>query len=200
VTPVSRPEIVRRQRGDSEAPLKIVVTGPFSAGKTTFIKTITPEGFMGTDRAVTDDSRSRKEQTTVAMDFGKLVFDDEATLQLVGTPGQDRFDVMWEILSRGMIGFVLLVDPYAPGGLVEAAALLARFRGFRPVPYVVGVTHLDTSVPPGSVLRVRQELQIPAGVPVGPCDPRNREQVKTALLQLLGLILDEAEDASAATG
>jgi signal recognition particle receptor subunit beta len=202
VTTRSRAGIVRRQRRDEDNPLKIVVTGPFSAGKTTFIQTISEDGFLATDRAVTDASRARKTQTTVAMDFGKLTFGDDLSLQLVGTPGQDRFEVMWEILSRGMIGFILLVDASAPDGLEEAAQILGRFQGFRGVPFVVAVSHLDDrSADPSRTLdEIRRGLGVARGVPVGPCDPRVKEDVKAALLQLLGLILAGAARPSAATG
>jgi signal recognition particle receptor subunit beta len=189
-----RPQIVARQRDEDEKPLKIVVTGPFSAGKTTFVRTISEGGFLGTDRSVTDASRDIKPQTTVAMDFGRLEIGPDLNLQLVGTPGQQRFDVMWEILARGMLGFVLLVDPGAPDSLAEAAQILTAFQGFRDVPFVVAATHLDGRPAPYSsdLQMVRGALGLGAEVPVIGCDPRVKEDVKGAVIQLLTEIMGAA--------
>ena len=62
------------------------------------------------EKGITDETRSRKTDTTVAMDFGRITIDRDLVLYLFGTPGQDRFDFMWEILGEGMLGYVLLVD------------------------------------------------------------------------------------------
>src|SRR5919106_1138211 len=143
----SRAAIVRRKRSTTTRPmarpLKIVIAGPFAAGKTTLIKTISEVAIVGTDRVVTDDTKNVKERTTVAMDFGRITFAQDLTLFLFGTPGQRRFEVMWEILSEGMIGFILLVHAGDERSIEEAAHILETFRQYADVPYVVGVTHLD---------------------------------------------------------
>src|SRR5918997_6020878 len=141
-----RTRTVRRSRARTTKtvrPLKIVITGPFAAGKTTFIKTISEVAIVGTDRGISDETRSVKARTTVALDFGRLTFADDLTLFLFGTPGQRRFEVMWEILSDGMIGFVLLVASAEPRSVAEAAHILETFKAYADVPYAVGVTHLD---------------------------------------------------------
>src|SRR5664280_432673 len=79
--------------------VKIVVTGPSAAGKTTLIRTISEITVLSTEHDVTDETRSVKAETTVAMDFGRITIDRE--LVLFGTPGQDRFDFIWEILGEG---------------------------------------------------------------------------------------------------
>src|ERR671919_733369 len=143
----SRAAIVRRKRSTAARPtarpLKIVVTGPFAAGKTTLIKTISEVAVVGTDRDVTDESGSVKASTTVAMDFGRITFSDGCSLFLFGTPGQRRFEMMWEILSEGMIGFIVLVNAADERSADEAAHILGTFREYADVPYIVGVTHLD---------------------------------------------------------
>src|SRR5919106_6492960 len=143
----SRAAIVRRKRSTTTRPmarpLKIVVTGPFSAGKTTLIKTISEVAIVGTERDVSDDTRSVKANTTVAMDFGRITFADGCCLFLFGTPGQRRFEIMWEVLSEGMIGFIVLVNAADDRSTGEAAHILDTFREYADVPYVVGVTHLD---------------------------------------------------------
>jgi len=83
--------------------VKMVVTGPFSAGKTEFIKTISEIDVVSTERKITDETKRVKEATTVAMDFGRITVDEDLVLYLFGTPGQKRFDFMWEILSEGML-------------------------------------------------------------------------------------------------
>src|ERR687896_2266142 len=143
----TRTNIIRRTRtgtnGKVAKPLKIVVTGPFSAGKTTLIQTISEVAIVGTERDVTDETRSVKERTTVAMDFGRITFAQDLTLFIFGTPGQRRFEVMWEILSEGMIGFILLVNAADDRSLEESAHILDQFRRYADVPFVIGVTHID---------------------------------------------------------
>ena len=199
-----RTEIVRRQRreDDPSRSFKLVVTGPFSAGKTTFIRTISQGDYLDTDRAVSDASKSRKPQTTVAMDFGRLDFGNGLTLQLVGTPGQQRFDVMWEILSKGMLGFVLLVDPTAPEAFEEAGLILESFTGHGDVPFVVAVSHLDEAAQGAEtdLRRVRRSLGLGAGVPVLACDARDKEEVKAVVLKLLGEIMARRSPDRSATG
>lgn len=201
----SRARIVRRQRSSatrSARPLKIVITGPFAAGKTTFIKTISEVAIVGTDRGITDDTRAVKPRTTVALDFGRLTFADDLTLFLFGTPGQRRFEVMWEILSEGMIGFVLLVNAADERSAAEAAHILETFKEYADVPYAVGVTHLDEAAASSeaAVQEVRAALDLPDHVLVTAVDPRDKGDVKDVLLHILLSVLDRLETASSATG
>ena len=190
----SRAGVVYTKRSDRTSrsrPLKIVVAGPFSAGKTTLIKTISDTAIVGTERAITDSSGTNekngaKKETTVAMDFGRINLGPDLALSLFGTPGQKRFDVMWEVLSEGMLGFVLLIDASLPGSLADAATILETFLSYADVPFVVGVTHLD-EVPAKQdrISEARVALGIPPEVPVVPCDPRRRDHVKALLLDVL---------------
>nr|MCU0265583.1 ATP/GTP-binding protein [Actinomycetes bacterium] len=116
----------RTRRGGQA--VKIVVTGPFSAGKTTLIRTISEITVLSTERGITDSTRSRKAETTVAMDFGRITIDRDLVLYLFGTPGQERFDFMWEILGEGMLGYVLLVDAEREDSLAESIGILEAFR------------------------------------------------------------------------
>jgi signal recognition particle receptor subunit beta len=201
----SRATLTRRQRSlerGRSKPLKIVVTGPFAAGKTTLIETISEVAVVGTERDVTDGARARKRRTTVAMDFGRITFGDDLALFLFGTPGQRRFEMMWEILSDGMLGFILLVHAGDPRSLAEAAHILETFRRYADVPYVVGVTHLDrVQEAPAAVLRrVRGALGVPGDVPVVGCDVRRREDVKALMLHILFGVLGRLERAASRTG
>ena len=197
---MARAKIVRKQHAGVTTglskPLKIVVTGPFSAGKTTLITTISEITVVGTERAVTDETRAAKGNTTVAMDFGRITFDDLA-LFLFGTPGQRRFEVMWEILADGMIGFIVLVNAADERSGEEATHILAMFKKYADVPYVIGVTHLDeVSRPEDEVLgEIRELLEAPEDVEVVACDVRNREHVKQLILITLFGVMTRLEAA-----
>ena len=86
--------------------VKMVITGPFSSGKTEFIRSISEIEVVSTERGITPDTAEsqQKDNTTVAMDFGRITVDDDLVLYLFGTPGQRRFDFMWEILAEGHAG------------------------------------------------------------------------------------------------
>ena len=94
---------------------KMVITGPFSSGKTEFIGVISEIDVVSTERKISSAAEEKvKESTTVAMDFGRITVGEDLVLYLFGTPGQRRFDFMWDILSQGMLGFVVMVDSTKP--------------------------------------------------------------------------------------
>jgi small GTP-binding protein len=185
----------KRRRNGGQA-VKIVVTGPFAAGKTTLIRTISEITVLSTEKDITDSTRSRKAETTVAMDFGRITIDRDLVLYLFGTPGQDRFDFMWEILGEGMLGYVLLVDATREDSLEEAMSILAAFRRMARVPFVVGLNRTDGLDPAGEA-RVREVLELDPDVPVVPCDATDRESVKAVLLALLSAVVDSIDAAAA---
>src|SRR5574337_905966 len=94
--------------------VKMVVTGPFSSGKTQFIRSISEIDVVATERKISSEAERIKDSTTVAMDFGRITVDNDLVLYLFGTPGQKRFDFMWELLSEGMLGFIVIVDSTRP--------------------------------------------------------------------------------------
>ena len=105
--------------------VKIVVTGPFNAGKTEFIQSVSEIDVVSTERKISSKKEKVKEATTVAMDFGRITVDEDLVLYLFGTPGQKRFDFMWEILSEGMLGFIVIVDSNRPETFREARTILS---------------------------------------------------------------------------
>jgi small GTP-binding protein len=179
-----------RRRGGQA--VKVVVTGPFSAGKTTLIRTISEITVLSTERGITDSTRKRKAETTVAMDFGRITIDRDLVLYLFGTPGQDRFDFMWEILGEGMIGYLLLVDAAREDSIQEAAGILDAFRTMARVPFVVGLNRAGSDEHM-LVESVRSRLEIPSDIAILPCDATDKESVKNVLLALLYAVLDEVE-------
>ncbi len=185
----------RRRHGGTA--VKIVVTGPFSAGKTTLIRTISEITVLSTETDITDATRSRKAETTVAMDFGRITIDRDLVLYLFGTPGQERFDFMWEILGEGMLGYILLIDASREDSLEQAVGILAAFRKMARVPFVVALNHAD-GLDPLEEDRVREVLELAEDTPVVPCDATDRESVKSVLLALLYCVVDSIDSPAAA--
>ncbi len=187
----------RNRRRTQGTAVKIVVTGPFAAGKTTLIRTISEITVLSTEKGITDETRSRKNDTTVAMDFGRITIDRDLVLYLFGTPGQDRFDFMWEILGEGMLGYVLLVDASREDSLQEAVGILEAFRKMARVPFVVGLNRAE-GMDEGDEAKIREVLDLEPDVPVVPCDATDRESVKSVLLALLYAVVDSLDSAAAA--
>ena len=187
----------RIRRRTAGTAVKIVVTGPFAAGKTTLIRTVSEITVLSTEKGITDETRSRKTDTTVAMDFGRITIDRDLVLYLFGTPGQDRFDFMWEILGEGMLGYVLLVDATRPDSLDEAVGILDAFRRMARVPFVVGLNRSE-GLDEADEARVRSVLDLDPDVPVVPCDATDRESVKSVLLALLYAVVESLDSAAAA--
>lgn len=185
----------RRKHGGTA--VKVVVTGPFAAGKTTFIRSISEITVLSTDRPISDEDSARKAETTVAMDFGRITIDRDLVLYLFGTPGQERFDFMWEILGEGMLGFVLVIDVEDPDHMDEAALILETYRRFTSVPFVVALNRGGASTEPYEAL-VRKRLVLEPAVQVMSVDATDKESVKHVLLALLYAVLDEVEHAAAA--
>lgn len=176
--------------------LKIVVTGAYAAGKTSFISSISDIEVVDTEADVSAaDELEIKNRTTVALDFGRIEITPELALLLFGTPGQERFDFMWDILAQGCIGYVVMVDATRPAQLKEAAHVLSYFSQLTNAPFVVVANKQDdpTCLP---VEYIRYRLGVPEYIPVLPCVANDKESVKTVLLTLLDLIYAETEAVS----
>jgi len=169
--------------------VKIVVTGPFSAGKTQFIQTISEIDVVATERRITSPREQIKAQTTVAMDFGRITVDEDLVLYLFGTPGQRRFEFMWEVLSEGMLGFVVLLDSVRPETFREARDILDAFRSYASVPHVVAANKQDIE-DAWAPEDLRIALRIPESTKMVPCVATDRQSVKRTLLALLYQVLD----------
>jgi small GTP-binding protein len=174
--------------------VKMVITGPFSSGKTEFIRSISEIDVVSTEREISSETeRIQKSATTVAMDFGRITVDDDLVLYLFGTPGQRRFDFMWEILAEGMLGFVVMVDSAKPETFREAKSILETFRAYAPTPYVVAANKQDHP-DAWNIDDLRIALRIDDDVKLLPCVARDKESVKNVLLELLYSILEEMEN------
>jgi small GTP-binding protein len=172
--------------------VKMVVTGPFNAGKTEFIRSVSEIDVVSTERRISSKAERVKDQTTVAMDFGRITVDDNLVLYLFGTPGQRRFDFMWEILSEGMLGFIVMVDSSRPETFREARNILETFRAYAPTPYVVAGNKQD-SLDAWELDDMRIALRLDPKVKFLPCVATDKEAVKKVLLELLYSILEEMD-------
>jgi uncharacterized protein len=174
--------------------VKIVVTGPFSSGKTEFIRSVSEIDVVSTERRISSDAEKIKETTTVAMDFGRITVDEDLILYLFGTPGQRRFDFMWEILSEGMLGFIVMVDSTRPETFREARSILETFRAYAPTPYVVAANKQDRP-DAWDIDDMRVALRLDPKIKLLPCTARKKDAVKSVLLELLYSILAEMDQA-----
>jgi len=164
---------------------KILILGPFNAGKTTLVQTLS-EISMTTEREITrPEERAKKTKTTVAMDFGIVNLGDGYVVRLFGTPGQRRFSFMWRVLSKGIHGYILIIDSTDEESIMEAIRIHENFREeHRDVPYVIAANKQDL---PGamSALDIRLALDVPDEVPVIPTIATNHQSAWNVLSTLL---------------
>ena len=181
---------------ESPIPVKVVIAGGLGVGKTTMVGTIseieplTTEGEMTEVSFGVDDSSvvPQKRTTTVALDFGRITIDQGSiVLYLFGTPGQHRFDFIWDELIVGALGAVVLVDSRR----LDACFAAVDYFEQRDVPFVVAVNTFDGELH-HELSDVRAALQVKPGVRVVEADARSRDGVKRALIELLDTVMERA--------
>ncbi len=162
--------------------IKVVVGGPFGAGKTTFVETVTADA-VGAEREVTDSTSALKKRTTVAMDHGTVRFEDDTVVTLFGTPGQERFSFMWPVLATGMSAYLLLVDASRLQAQAQLRSILRQFREFAPeVPFVIAANRWDREQLSAADLAAFVGADESALIH---CDPRDRADCERVLRALL---------------
>jgi len=165
---------------------KIIFTGPVGSGKTTAISSISDSAPIATDMKASDMTKSRKSQTTVAMDYGVLKVGGGEQIHLYGTPGQERFDFMWDILTTGGIGLVLLIDNTREKPMNDLKFFLNSFKEFiMNTAVVIGVTQMDKMNKP-TIYDYRDELkEMSLNPPIFEVDARRKEDVSLLVQSLL---------------
>jgi hypothetical protein len=165
---------------------KIIFTGPVGAGKTTAIASISDIPVVKTEANATDEVMLRKSNTTVAMDYGSLNLGEGAKVHLYGTPGQERFSFMWDILTIGGVGLVLMLDNAREDPLADLEFFLDAFKPFiEKNAVVIGVARMDVSPRPGLYTFHKKLYELNMNVPIFEVDARERKDIKTLLLGLL---------------
>ena len=131
------------------ADYKIIITGPVGAGKTTAISVLSDIPPVITDEAASDMTLDLKKRTTVALDYGLMKLGESERVHLYGTPGQERFSFMWDILTEGGLGLVLLIDNSRTEPFRDLQFFLDAFKGFiHGTAVTIGITRMDEKASP----------------------------------------------------
>jgi signal recognition particle receptor subunit beta len=145
---------------------------------------------VSTNEEASDMTKNRKPQTTVAMDYGRIHIGDKEKIHLYGTPGQERFSFMWDILTNGALGLILLLDNSRDNPQQDLKFYLQSFKKFiQEGELIIGVTRLDEQKSP-SINDYRHWLDdLSVSAPVFTVDARERQDV-SCLVQALLYSLD----------
>lgn len=168
---------------------KLIVAGPVGAGKTEAIRSLSDKGVVTTEEVASDEVKHKKRTTTVAMDYGVMKLDGGEQVRLYGTPGQRRFDFMWEILSENALGLVLLLSATEPDPVADLHYYLDSFKPLiQSSALVVGITHAEEM--PWDLHEKLSQTLIERGIiaNVTVVDARDREQMQALVRSLVYMI------------
>jgi signal recognition particle receptor subunit beta len=165
---------------------KIIFTGPVGAGKSTAINSISDIPVVTTEEMASDMTQQRKQTTTVAMDYGRLDIGEGERIHLYGTPGQERFNFMWDILIEGGLGLILLIDNSRNDPFRDLRFFVNAFKDFiGKTSVVIGVTRMDLKQTP-SIDDYYQEIDaLPKRPPIFEVDAREGKDVSMLVQTLL---------------
>lgn len=171
--------------------LRLVIAGTPGAGKSTFVRTISDIEVIDTDRTATDKTALVKPKTTVAFDYGRFVFGSIVEVQIYGTPGQSRFNFMWDFLIQRAHSYILLVAAHRPNDFHYARQILLFMNQRVQIPMLVGITHTDC---PGAC--TTDEIMIKLGFmndknrpPILQVNPTERSSVVEAVMASMALLV-----------
>lgn len=151
---------------------KILITGPYDAGKSTTVQGMSDES-VSVDRL----------GTTVALDHGKV--DREGLkAELFGTPGQKRFDWALNFLGQSMFGCFIVTDSRDPN--YERIRQLKKDLEAEDLPFIVlaNFQNKEGAVSP-------EEIEEELGIETIGIDAKNEKNLDESLERLMSKILDE---------
>ncbi len=166
--------------------LKIIFAGPVGAGKTTAIASISDEPPVRTDEAASDMTKKKKKQTTVAFDYGVMNLDGNEKIHLYGTPGQERFDFMWDILKKNALGLVLLLDSTRKDPVRDMLFFIDAFKSLiDDTSLAIGITRTDMLQSPDLNVYNRKMQELKYRPAVFEVDAREKQDVSLLVQALL---------------
>jgi small GTP-binding protein len=152
---------------------KILVTGPYSAGKSTMTRAISTQT-VSVDRM----------GTTVAMDHGYLDYGGFSA-EVYGTPGQEMFDPLLDYLSDEAVAIILVVDSSSPDTFERARDMLEKTRALN-LPLAIAANHSDSPKSVDSEI-IRAVLRLPDSTPI----VRTMANVKSGIDELLDKLVEQ---------
>jgi hypothetical protein len=172
--------------------MRSVVAGAVGSGKSTFVRTLSEIEVVDTDRTATDNTLLLKPETTVALDFGRLVLTPNMDLHIYGTPGQSRFDFMWDLLIQNAHTYIVLVAAHRPEDFQYARQIISFINERVQIPMVIGLTHQDC---PGAldseeiITALGYNIHDKNRPPIVEVNPLDRISVLEALVALMALLI-----------
>lgn len=144
---------------------------------------------MAGDVSTTDELSTVKDATTVALDFGEITLEDGVKLHLYGTPGQERFRHMWDILAKGALGLVILCDNSRQDPLSDMDIYIENFSQLiEETGAVIGVNRLESPQSPSLEDYYDHLERSGLALPVMEADPRKRTDVLMMLDTLMTMV------------
>lgn len=167
---------------------KIVFAGTMGAGKTAAIQAISEIPVLNTEALNTDVETNRKLSTTVGIDYGEIQIDEQTKVGLYGTPGQQRFSFMWDMICKGSLGIILLISHCELDPIQMLDDYIKSFKTMTNN-IVIGITHLDEKNKKNTTMYRDWEERQETSYPLFFLDAR----VKTDVLFLVETLIAKAE-------
>lgn len=148
--------------------IKIVILGFYNSGKTTTLENICQK-----------KAKIEYKGTTISLDYGNTTINGEK-VHIFGSPGQERFEFMREILSKGLDGAIVVID--SSNGITTVDETILNSLNNKNVPYVLFANKQDINT------ELIEHHTIREGTPIIPTVAINGQGVGEGLLKLLEMV------------